>query len=284
LSNRIIAAIFAVVLMWKKGENLSPVVPLHHYLYVSLSNTFSSICQYETLKFVSFPTQTLGKCGKIIPVMIIGTLISGKKYNWKDYLYAFLISVGCAVFYLSGTTAAPNKKHHSENQVIKDEFYGIFLIFLYLFIDGFTSVFQEKLFKRSNMSTNNQMLYVNLWSALISVVLLTWNGQIIECITFSMNHTDFFMMSNLLSLSAAFGQVSILLTIKEFGALVFSIVMTTRQLFNILLSCLFFLHHLSWGQWFGTAVVFTVLYLEARKSKKPSAAPPNPSSGEKERV
>ena len=40
----------------------------------------------------------------------------------------------------------------------------------YLFSDGFTSVFQEKLFKGYKMSTYNQMLYVNMFSAFISLV------------------------------------------------------------------------------------------------------------------
>lgn len=45
---------------------------------------------------------------------------------------------------------------------------GLLLVGLYLFFDGFTSTFQERLFKGYTMSMYNQMLYVNLCSAAIS--------------------------------------------------------------------------------------------------------------------
>lgn len=59
------------------------------------------------------------------------------------------------------------------------------------------------------------------------------------------------------------GQLFILYTIREFGALVFATIMTSRQFLSILLSCLLFLHPLSGGQWVGTAAVFGALYYQA---------------------
>ena len=51
-----------------------------------------------------------------------------------------------------------------------DSVYGLGLMGAYLFSDAFTSTFQEKLFKGYEMSTYNQMLYVNLCSAIISII------------------------------------------------------------------------------------------------------------------
>ncbi|KAJ1492105.1 UAA transporter, partial [Baffinella frigidus] len=51
-----------------------------------------------------------------------------------------------------------------------------------------------------------------------------------------------------LSLSAALAQIFILITIRDYGALLFATVMTTRQFLSILLSCLIFMHPLSLGQ------------------------------------
>jgi len=56
----------------------------------------------EALRYVSFPTQTLGKCGKMIPVMIIGIFISGKKYGWQEFGIAGAVTTGCVAFVLSG--------------------------------------------------------------------------------------------------------------------------------------------------------------------------------------
>lgn len=54
--------------------------------------------QYEALKFVSFPTQVLAKASKIIPVMIMGIVVSKKKYEYYEYIVALLISLGMVLF------------------------------------------------------------------------------------------------------------------------------------------------------------------------------------------
>ena len=72
--------------------------PLYKYSYCSFSNIMSSWCQYEALKFVSFPTQVLAKASKIIPVMIMGRIVSGKKYEFYEYIVALLISFGMVLF------------------------------------------------------------------------------------------------------------------------------------------------------------------------------------------
>jgi hypothetical protein len=45
---------------------------------------------------------------------------------------------------------------------------GLLLMLGYLGADGFTSTFQDKLFRGYQMSAFNQMLYVNAFSSLIS--------------------------------------------------------------------------------------------------------------------
>ena len=58
------------------------------YAAVSLSNVAATTCQYDALKYVSFPVQTLGKCAKMIPVMIWGRLIMQKRYSLREYALA----------------------------------------------------------------------------------------------------------------------------------------------------------------------------------------------------
>jgi solute carrier family 35 (adenosine 3'-phospho 5'-phosphosulfate transporter), member B2 len=47
--------------------------------------------------------------------------------------------------------------------------YGFIYMAGYLFFDGFTSVFQEKLFRGYKMTTYNQMIYVNACSGVLSL-------------------------------------------------------------------------------------------------------------------
>lgn len=80
-----------------------PVAPLYAYALVSFSNVVATTCQYEALKYVTFPVQTLGKCAKMIPVMVWGILIDRKKYTFKDFCIAMAITGGCTLFLITGS-------------------------------------------------------------------------------------------------------------------------------------------------------------------------------------
>ena len=75
--------------------------PFYKYSACSLSNIMSSWFQYEALKFVSFPTQVLAKACKIIPVMLMGKVISKNKYPLFDWVTAAQLGVGTSIFLLS---------------------------------------------------------------------------------------------------------------------------------------------------------------------------------------
>lgn len=44
--------------------------PMYKYSFCSMSNILSSWCQYEALKFVSFPTQVLAKASKVKSILL----------------------------------------------------------------------------------------------------------------------------------------------------------------------------------------------------------------------
>jgi hypothetical protein len=63
----------------------------------------------------------------------------------------------------------------------------------------------------------------------VSLFGLVTSGALVPAITFVMRHPTSFMDMSLLSIAATTGQLIILYTIKEFGALLFATIMTTRQ-------------------------------------------------------
>jgi len=268
LNNRVVAIFIAIGMMFHYKEKMKNAAPIQNFFGVSVSNTFATLCQYEALRYVSFPTQTLGKCGKMIPVMIIGAFISGKTYGLKDFGIAGAVTAGCVMFVLTGDVSSSSEE--------ADSAYGLILMGAYLFSDAFTSTFQDKLFKGYEMSTYNQTLYVNLCSALISVVTLIYQGEFTTGFYFSLAHPDFFFNTLILSASAALGQLAIYYTIKAYGALFFATVMTLRQVISIILSCVIYRNPLSWGQILSAALVFTVLYYKdtVMRSGHSHRAPP----------
>jgi solute carrier family 35 (adenosine 3'-phospho 5'-phosphosulfate transporter), member B2 len=56
------------------------------------------------------------------------------------------------------------------------------------------------------------------------------------------------------------GQLFIFYTIKEFGPVVFTIMMTTRQIFSLFISCIMFGHTMRLLGWIGSLVVFGVVF------------------------
>lgn len=51
----------------------------------------------------STAAQVLAKASKIIPTMIMGKIVSSKKYEYYEYLTAVLISFGMTMFLLGST-------------------------------------------------------------------------------------------------------------------------------------------------------------------------------------
>jgi len=80
------------------------------------------------------------------------------------------------------------------------------------------------------------------------------------------------------AITSASGQLCIFYTIKEFGPIVFTIIMTTRQMFSICLSAIVFGHVIKPVAALGAMLVFGVIFYQIRKkyyarmNKRSSAA------------
>lgn len=152
----------------------------------------------------------------------------------------------------------------------------------YLGFDGFTSTFQDKLFKGYDMEIHNQIFYTTVCSCLLSLSGLILQNHLIPAVDFMFRHPDCFSDVVILSSVATASQFFISYTIRTFGALTFATIMTTRQLVSILLSCIWFVHPLSWMQWVGAAIVFVALYtksfLRSKPQKLAGSSPPRGSS------
>ncbi|KAF2283398.1 hypothetical protein GH714_003914 [Hevea brasiliensis] len=254
--NRITTSAVSAGVLLASKKALNPVAPVYKYCLISVSNILTTTCQYEALKYVSFPVQTLAKCAKMIPVMIWGTVIMQKRYKGMDYLIAFLVTLGCSIFILfpAGTDISPYSRGR-ENTV-----WGVTLMLGYLGFDGFTSTFQDKLFKGYDMEIHNQIFYTTLCSCALSFTGLVVQGHLLLAVDFVYRHKDCLFDIALLSTVATASQFFISYTIRTFGALTFAAIMTTRQLVSIMLSCMWFAHPLSWEQWIGAVIVFGSLY------------------------
>ncbi|KAG1649631.1 Adenosine 3'-phospho 5'-phosphosulfate transporter 1 [Nymphon striatum] len=244
--------------------------PLYKYSFASFSNVMSSWCQYEALKFVSFPSQVLTKASKIIPVMIMGKIVSGKTYNAYEYWTALMISIGMTFFMLG------NHQHDDTETVTT--FSGVVILAGYMIFDSFTSNWQGKLFSQYRMSSVQMMCGINFFSCLLTVVSLVQQGGFANSFDFVTKYPSFLSDVLVLSVCSACGQLFIFKTISTFGPVTFVIITTVRQVLAIILSCFIYHHSLSELSIMGVSLVFFAVFLRIYFNRKLKVAQKKHSS------
>lgn len=281
--NRILALLVAGVYVAYTTQPRH-VAPVYKYSYSSFSNILSSWCQYEALKFVSFPTQVLAKSSKVIPVMLMGKVVSNKTYPWHEYFTAAILSAGVSLFLLSKDE--PGHTHTAQTTVA-----GIIILAGYMGFDSFTSNWQSELFTTYKMSSFQMMVGVNFFSSLFTLGSMVFRGTILSNIAFLFNHSEFLFHSVVLSICSAVGQLFIFYTIKQFGPLIFTLIMTTRQALSIFISCVVYGHSMDLQSVVGVLLVFASLFLRvyfnqrarqlkqaaAAREQTPASKPPSPA-------
>jgi len=224
--NRVFALAVAYPMVWYRGEGLGRA-PFYKYAFTSLSNTLSSWCQLEALKFVSFPTQVLAKSSKIVPVMVMGRILSGKRYPWYEYGVAVVIGFGVAVFMYSQHSGSSSNEGGGNPAT---ELSGVFLMLGYLAFDSFTSQWQDILFKEYDLSSYQMMIGINAFSAIFTLVAVLQSGEFGSSIAFLVANPDCALHISGFSIAGAIGQTFIFFTIREFGPLVFTMCVFTASL------------------------------------------------------
>ena len=259
-SNRFLAIIVAVIAVRiKHGAILkNNVAPLVAFAPCALSNTMSSWSQYASLRYVSFPVQTVFKSSKIIPVMIMGKFLKGTTYPYTQYLEALLITIGVAIF------SVASKSSNSETTT---ELLGLMFMTTYITFDCFTSQWQSKIYDKygkPNVDPYQMMLGVNSSAIVITTLGLLVGGDIPKIIEFFKVNPSVLQYNIITAITSASGQLFIYTTIKEFGPIVFTVIMTTRQMISICISSILFGHTMTWKAAVGASLVFGVLFYQIR--------------------
>ena len=264
--NRILA--FAIALLYISFSNTIPrhKAPLFKYSFCSLSNIMSSWCQYEALKFVSFPMQVLAKASKVIPVMIMGRIVRKQRYQRYEYIVALMISLGMVLFLFgsSDTAKAKNISNQTTTGIMGyiNWMSGFILLIGYLGTDAFTSNWQGKLYESYNMHSIQMMAGVNLFSCIFTLNSLLQQGAFYSSLVFMSQFPRFAWDCIILSICSGLGQLLIYHTISAFGPLVFTIIMTLRQAMAIILSCALYGHPITASGVFGVLIVFSAVFLK----------------------
>jgi adenosine 3'-phospho 5'-phosphosulfate transporter B2 len=110
---------------------------------------------------------------------------------------------------------------------------------------------------------------VNAFGAALSLIALARSGELLHTSRFVRAHPLCMLHLAALATTGTLGQLFIYYTISNFGAVTFSMLMASRQLFSLALSSLLFGHELSRSSTPFAALVFLTMVFKIRKQVLP---------------
>ncbi len=263
--NRFFGLLVSSSLMYYAKLKWSKAI-VHEYAFVSLTNILSSWCQYESLKFVTMPTQMLSKALKLAPIMIVGKILGNKSYPLYEYAVAGMIGLGVMVFISSSEGFQLGQDSFGRESRLGC---GILLLSLALMFDSFTAQWQSRMFRKYRDLSPIQMMFVmNAFSTVFSMITLVHAGELNNFIAFVYNHPEIHFHFFAFSLFSTVGQLLIYHTIGYFGAVAFTIIMNVRIALSILASCIIYHHPLKELGVLGLLVVFGAIFYHIGRQLK----------------
>lgn len=273
---------------------------LVRYLAISLFQTMASQLAFFSLSWgVSYPTLTLAKSCKLVPVLLMNVLLYRRRFAAYKYAVVGLVTCGICIFMFCGhpKPVKPGKVQAS-NSVI-----GILCLLLNLGIDGATNSTQDEVFSRYTISGPQMMLVMNTIASLLQFATLlapspsaalsmlptsvlgalgpsasalasraSTPNELITAMHFLRSHTQITRDVLAYAAAGALGQVAIFETLERFGSLTLVSITVTRKLFSMLLSVFLYNHKLTSLQWLGASIVFVGIGIEAQQKRKEGKA------------
>ncbi|KAM0749179.1 UAA-domain-containing protein [Meredithblackwellia eburnea MCA 4105] len=278
----------------ERWRRLYPASPLLAYAAVAIFNFLSTTSQYEALKYVSYTTQSLAKCAKMVPVLLVGAVIHKKTHRPNEWIAGAVILLGCAAYLFSQPPHVSTSTHqHSapaEDASSLEALLGALCLAGYLFFDGLVSTTQEKVFGKnpsvsdpfgSESPVLDQMIWTNVFAlsiALVTSILTTATGNVKHDVYMLFTTPALVRDVCAFSAASAVGLAILLNTIASFDALTASLIMTIRQFLSIVLNAGVYGNFSSVGVvgWMGVAWVASGVYIKMKRVDLPT-----PGSGGK---
>lgn len=214
-----------------KGKESKAIVSplLLRYVQIAASQSISSLLALHSLSYgISYPTLTLAKSCKLVPVLFANVIIYRRKFAPYKYVVVLLVTLGISTFMLFGES-----KKGKSNQ--KSSMIGLLLLLGNQALDGMTNSTQDEVFSKYALSGPKMMLVMNAISALLMVSSLVLpmpsilsgagskssggQGELQLALEFIHRHPE--VLRDLLGYAAAgaIGQIAIFETLERFGSL-----------------------------------------------------------------
>jgi UDP-galactose transporter B1 len=175
----------------------------------------------------------LAKSCKLVPVMLMNVLIYRRKFAPHKYLVVTLVTAGITAFMFFGNEKPRQKSGVSASVGGYGQMIGMIYLLLNLLLDGLTNSTQDQIFSTYKPSGQQMMLFINLFSTVLSTTLSilplpyipvihpteSSQTELGYAIEFVRTHPEILWPLVQFAVTGALGQLFIFETLQHFGSL-----------------------------------------------------------------
>ena len=237
--------------------------------YITLSVVVAGATGLSTrsIMYVSYPTKVVFKSAKLIPTMIVSSILNpgAAKYGALDYFAALLLCAGTAG-YVVGGSGVTNKS--STSSTSWRESYGVMLLLVSLVCDALVPNLQQHLMAPVRQATNTEkgqralstsayldkptippslglsaaslMVNVNCVAFLGLLIYMTISGSLMEAIVVAIANPSLFVYLVIVGMSLGAAVLAYTKLIRASGSVVAVAVSTLRKVATVVLSYIVF--------------------------------------------
>ena len=207
------------------------VAPLSSYLLLAFCSVGTVGLSNASCDYLTYPTQVLFKSSKILPVMLMGTIILRKRYRTIEYVCVCCITLGLVLLNVSNSSRGRGMD--------TDTTFGFVLILTALLADALIGNFQEKVFVEFNPSASESLFYTKSFGVLISFFVCLCAGQL-TCIVYMLTNPQSIVPLFIFCFSGVVGENFVMIMVKTYGALVTVTTTSMRKAVTIMFSFILF--------------------------------------------
>lgn len=236
------------------AQETQRVAPLSSYTLLTFCLLSSSSLSNLALNFINFPTKVVFRSCKLIPTMMVASIVHKKTFASVEYLFAFCMCLGLVLFAAADWSLAPS--FHP---------IGLACVTLSVCADALLPNAQEQLFRMG--STRLEVtFYTNIFTLIAMTVTTLLSGDLIGMIRFVQVSPDSALLYNYFVVYTFIAYIAIsfhMTVVRRFGGVTAVLVSTGRKGMTLILSFILFPKKFSWLYLLGALMVLGGLLLSS---------------------
>jgi adenosine 3'-phospho 5'-phosphosulfate transporter B3 len=227
------------------AKETTRVAPLSAYPLLTFCLLSSSALSNLALNFINFPTKVVFRSCKLIPTMLVASVVHKKIFTPLEYACALAVCTGLVLF------AAADWKYTPSFHPI-----GLILVTLSVCADAVLPNAQERLFQLG--SSRLEVTYFTNLLTLGAMTITTFlSGDLVGLYVFANknNNHQLCMYMTMYTAVAYFAISMHMSVVKRFGGVAAVVLATARKGMTLMLSFLIFPKAFSWFYVFGALLV-----------------------------